>query len=100
MTRVYRLAVEPPAGAEEPGWEPADWAAICDDYGWSSNYYGTRSQREWPGWSGSPLRRRLSFSRAATEQRAALLRRCGATVAIEASDPVTWPDTQNGKVAS
>jgi len=87
VTRVYRLAVTFPEGCDAPGWEPADWAAICDDYGWSDSNYGMRTQREWFGWP----RRRLSFTRTAAEKRAALLRRCGATVTVEASNPVTWP---------
>src|SRR5258707_13430845 len=72
-----------PEGCDAPGWEPADWAAICDDYGWSDSNYGMRTQRggfRWP-------RRRLSFPRTAAEKRAAPPRRCGATVPDEAADP-------------
>lgn len=94
MTYVYKLVVTLPEGSDAPGWEPDDWAAICDDYGWSSSDYGMRDQRPWLGFART-ARRRQSFTRAAAEKRKVLLERCGATVTIERSDPVTWPGEAN-----
>ena len=97
MTCVYKLSVTLPEGCDDPGWQPPDWDAICDDYGWSSSDHGMRQQREWPGWDRI-VTRRLSFTYAAAERRRALLERCGASASIAVSEPVTWPALAEAEV--
>jgi hypothetical protein len=75
---VYRLVVTLPEGSDEPGWRPEEY----DDQ-YSRYQDDDETQFRWP-------RRRLYLSSEAAHARANLLRRWGADVKVERSEPVTW----------
>jgi hypothetical protein len=85
---VYRLVVDYPPGSLEPGWEPE---------GWGQERKGLSFKRlmrqedpfKWP-------RNSLCFSATTAKRRAELFREAGATVAIQRSEPVTWPEPKGG----
>lgn len=89
MTRVYRLQVAYPEGSHDehgqpvPGWEPT---------GWHPGAYDPTEGPEpfhWP-------RVHLYLSPGGASRRAAQLREWGATVEVEASNPVEWPGETTG----
>jgi hypothetical protein len=85
VTRVYRLAVTLPEGSDAPGWEPP---------GWEPDDYRITSGPDAGAWDSHPFRwpaNRLCLSPGTAKRRAAIFRKYGATVVIEASEPVTWP---------
>lgn len=81
--RVYRLHVEYPKGSDEWGWEPEGW-----DDGWSGDPDNDASFR-WPI-------EKLYLSKSGARGRARLFEKYGATVTIEASEPVVWA-SDNGR---
>lgn len=86
---LYRLVVTLPEGADEVGWKPENWEEVCEARGWIDMERETGAEFTIPfSWP----RRRLYMSAAAAEERAKMLREYGATVKIERSNPVTWPN--------
>lgn len=89
IVRVYRIAVEYPPGSDAPGWVPACWdeflAGIKDK---AKRREMRRRGFRWP-------REHLYLSASGAWSRAYLLAVFGATVDVEASDPVTWPEWQD-----
>lgn len=86
-TRVYRLDVIYPPGSLEWGWEPPGWDGWGDERASAHPEDGGPAPFQWPS-----VRRYLS--RRGAETRAALLRKYGAIVTVVASNPVTWPETE------
>jgi hypothetical protein len=84
---AYRIVLTLPKGADAPGWEPEDWIEICEEKGWwsSMDTYGNDEPPpfRWP-------RRTMYFDGPSAEKRAELLRRYGATVEVERSEPLRW----------
>jgi len=108
--RVYRIAVTYPPGALEYGWEPPEWREGINrieaaQQAWIDErtdrdplggpFYPRDYNPETGDWIGWPVNR-MYFSRANAERRADLFRRYGATAAVDASDPVTWPSGNPG----
>lgn len=80
--RIWRLMISYPEGSTEPGWRPSGWAEQSLP---ARLRHGLRRTRfRWP-------RERMFLSASGASRRAGLLRRYGATVDIQPSDPVTWP---------
>jgi hypothetical protein len=77
--RIHRLVVTYPEGSLEPGWEPK---------GWEPRYTGPEGDEDTFTW---PPRHHY-LSRTAAERRQRLLEGWGATVIIETSEPITWPE--------
>lgn len=89
-TYLYRLNVEFPPGIDEVGWEPP---------GWSDDPEHQVQDPETGGYEAVPFSWplvRTYLSQTAANRRAALLRRYGAAVVVERSDPVVWPDRPSG----
>lgn len=87
MTRqlyAYRLVVTYPEDSNEVDWVPEGWEAICEKKGWSDHNHPMDIPFAWP-------RRRIYFSSSAANERAELLRLYGATVTVERSNAITWP---------
>jgi hypothetical protein len=86
---VYRLVISYPPGSFAPGWVPACWpqflAGVKDK---AKRREVRRHGFHWP-------RERLYLSASGAWSRAGLLHWFGATVDVEASDPVTWPEWQD-----
>jgi hypothetical protein len=93
--RVFRLEIEYPPGSDAPGWVPDIWPEFLAGM---RDRARRRELRErgfrWP-------RERMFLSSSSAYARAGLLIWFGATVYVEASSPVTWPEWQdtsaNGK---
>jgi hypothetical protein len=103
--RIYRLQVTYPPGSLEYGWEPPQWREQCAQHlaeyrdaldAYKANPTGLpwdipvdlpEDYDRWPGWPVA----RMYFNRPHAERRADLFRKYGATVVVEASDPITWP---------
>lgn len=87
--RVFRLEIEYPPGSDAPGWVPACWpeflAGIKDK---AKRREVRRRGFHWP-------REHLYLSASGAWARAGLLHWFGATVFVDASDPVTWPEWQD-----
>ena len=88
IVRVYQLDIQYPEGSLAPGWAPACWpeflAGIKDK---ARRREVRRRGFRWP-------REHLYLSSSGAYTRAGLLTWFGATVFVEASDPVTWPEWQ------
>jgi len=89
IVRVYKLEIEYPPGSDAPGWAPACWpeflAGIKDR---ARRREAARRGFRWP-------REHLYLSASGAYSRAALLTWFGATVYVDASSPVTWPEWQD-----
>ena len=89
IVRVYRIVVEYPPGSDASGWAPACWdeflAGIKDR---AKRREMRRRGFRWP-------REHLYLSASGAWSRAGLLHWFGATVDVEASDPVSWPEWQD-----
>ncbi len=89
VVRVFRLEIEYPPGSDAPGWVPACWpeflAGIKDK---AKRREVRRRGFHWP-------REHLYLSASGAWARAGLLHWFGATVFVDASDPVTWPEWQD-----
>lgn len=86
---VYRLVVVLPEGSDVAGWEPENWEDWCEKHDHWINEYETGASVTPPfRWQT----RRNFLSKAAADRRAEWLREFGATVTVEKSNPVTWPN--------
>lgn len=84
-TYLYRLQVTYPEGTDWP-WEPEGWSefaaerGLVDEDGGAVGFY-------WPA-------ERTYLSRSGAEARAEAFRRWGATVEVQRSKPVEWPQPE------
>jgi hypothetical protein len=92
---VWHLIVMYPEGSDVPGWQPACWAAEAAPD--ARDLLTSRRARRYRRWQQSRVfawpRERMFLSSSSAYERAALLRRYGAEVAIERSLAVEWPET-------
>jgi hypothetical protein len=89
IVHVYRLEVEYPPGSDAPGWVPACWGEMLASVRDRAERRALRRRGfRWP-------RERMYLSASGAWSRAALLTMFGATVFVDASDPVTWPEWQD-----
>jgi hypothetical protein len=87
--RVYHLGIEYPPGSLAPGWVPARWEEFLSQVADRGRRRELRRRGfRWP-------RERLYLSESGANSRAWTLRYFGATVFVDASDPVTWPEWQD-----
>lgn len=82
---VYRLDVTYPDGSLEVGWEPENWASICQDNCWPSTDHDGDTSFRWP-------RERMFLSESAAEARARRLRQFGAHAVVVRSREIQWAD--------
>jgi hypothetical protein len=87
VQRVYQLSVIYPEGSFSPGWWPACWSSpdFLKTLSRAERRELRRRQFRWP-------RERAFLSSSGAYGRASLLRWYGAEVAVQPSNPVTWPD--------
>ena len=83
--RLYRLHVTYPEGSHAWGWEPKGWA---DDPANGLPYSSDPDDEDYIPFSWPAVK--VYQSRKGASGRANLLRRFGATVRIEESEPITW----------
>lgn len=89
IVRVYRLDIEYPPGSFKPGWVPACWEQFLAGIEDKAERRRVRKRGfRWP-------REHLYLSASGAWSRAGLLHWFGATVFVEASDPVIWPEWQD-----
>jgi hypothetical protein len=82
---LYRLNVTLPPEAADPEWEPQAWLDQLPPYpAEGAPPEALEGRFQWP-------RNRLYLSLSAAKRRAALFEKYGATVTVERSPPVTWP---------
>lgn len=91
-TYLYRLNVQLPPGSDEPGWEPPGWSDDPEHKVQDPETGGYETADfSWPAL-------RAYLSPAAANRRATLLRRYGAVVTVERSEPIAWSARQIGGV--
>lgn len=83
-TYVYRLNIEyPPGSVNDWDWEPDGWTAEAPEYREDDTGAWVTAPFQWPS-------NRRFLTKPAAERRAAWLRKWGATVVIERSEPIVW----------
>jgi hypothetical protein len=90
--RVYRLNVAYPEGSRTaeggtaPGWRPEKWQP-GEPFSRLWDAEGADPEFAWPVYGP-----RRYLSKTGAGKAAEIYRRCGCTVEVVASDPVTWPE--------
>ena len=86
---IYRLAVEIPDHLRWPH-EPDNWPEVYERHGWDAT--PDPHPDAWSNGFQWPRYDRRYHSKQAADKRAAFLRDLGATVVVERSLPVEWPN--------